>query len=71
MTPFPCRRVLMCIYVQSLLCAPVLFLQKMVLHAMALQNGATSKEIAESAVTEKPNAEGGVLAKITGFFRGS
>jgi hypothetical protein len=44
----------------------------MVLHAMALQNGATYKEIAaESPAAEKPNAEGGILAKITGLFRGS
>ena len=50
---------------------PCWCVQKMVLHAMALQNGATSKEIAESAATEKPSAEGGLLGKITGLFRGS
>ena len=46
----------------------VLILQKMVVHAMALQKGATYKDVSP-VLAEKPAEEGGILAKLTGIFR--
>ncbi len=48
---------------------PVVLLQRMVQHAMALEKGATYKEIA--AVIEPPKEEKSFVAKITSFLRGT
>ena len=44
-------------------------LQKMVVHAMALQKGATYKDVSPVLAEEPAKEDGGILGKLTGLFR--